>query len=181
MHTSQTAGIFSSCPHCKSARITSQNAHRYVCANCKFEYFHNSAAAVAAIIEFENKVLFTVRANSPAKGLLDLPGGFVDHNESLEQALTREVNEELGITIHHWRYLASAANRYHYKGIDYCTCDCVFYAQLDSQPKLKLQHQEIVQTRWLSTGQIEKQEIAFDSTRQLIEAYVKNGVRYTLN
>ena len=55
--------------------------------------------------------------------MLDLPGGFVDENERLEEALQREVKEELGISIDNWKYLTSQANRYLYKGIAYPTCD----------------------------------------------------------
>ena len=38
-----------------------------------------------------------------------LPGGFVDAGESLEQALVREVNEEIGITLTRFRQIQSVA------------------------------------------------------------------------
>ncbi len=65
----------------------------------------------------------TVRKHSPGQGALDLPGGFADHYESLEQVLTREVNEELIVVVDvsDWRYLFSFANRYPYAGISYYT------------------------------------------------------------
>ena len=45
---------------------------------------------------WQDEVLVAVRARNPGKGLLDLPGGFVDPGESLEVALYRELQEELG-------------------------------------------------------------------------------------
>lgn len=50
------------------------------------------AAAVAGLIFNEKgQLLLTIRAKDPGKGLLDLPGGFVDMGENADQALRREI------------------------------------------------------------------------------------------
>jgi len=82
--------------------------------------------------------------------MLDLPGGFVDKNERLEDALQREVKEELGISIDNWKYLTSQINRYLYKGITYPTCDAIFISYLDEMPRIVKQETEVAGTVWLT-------------------------------
>ena len=82
------------------------------CRQCDFSMYINPSAAVAAFILNENdELLVTVRAKDPAKGTCDLPGGFVDDDESAELALIRELHEELGITVGKAEYLFSLPNQ----------------------------------------------------------------------
>jgi 8-oxo-dGTP diphosphatase len=55
--------------------------------------------AVSAVIFRDGKVLLVRRARSPGRGFYSLPGGRVEHGESLHQALAREVDEETGLRI----------------------------------------------------------------------------------
>jgi len=55
--------------------------------------------AVSAVIFRDGKVLLLKRAKSPGHGFWSLPGGRVEFGESLHTALTREVDEEAGLTI----------------------------------------------------------------------------------
>ena len=45
------------------------------------------AATVALILNGRNELLVCRRAKEPAKGTLDLPGGFIDMTETGEEAL----------------------------------------------------------------------------------------------
>lgn len=70
--------------------------------------------AVSAAIFRDGKVLLVRRARSPAQGFYSLPGGRVEFGESLHQALTREVDEETGLSIEiiglaGWREVLPAA------------------------------------------------------------------------
>lgn len=62
----------------------------------------NRQKAVAGIIWRENKILFVRRNKAPFKDGLHLPGGKVEANETLLQAVQREIKEETGLDIHHW-------------------------------------------------------------------------------
>lgn len=56
--------------------------------------------AVGVILDNEDKVLITRRAaDSHQGGLWEFPGGKVEPGESLRQALSRELWEELGIAV----------------------------------------------------------------------------------
>ena len=63
---------------------------------------------VAAIIERDGKILLTQRpAQSDQAGLWEFAGGKVELDESQQQALVRELNEELGIEATVGEYVAS--------------------------------------------------------------------------
>ena len=54
---------------------------------------------VAAVIEHDQRVL-AARRKEPVDGAVwEFPGGKIEAGESLEQALTREIQEELGVTL----------------------------------------------------------------------------------
>lgn len=56
--------------------------------------------AVAVILDADGRILLSRRAaDSHQGGLWEFPGGKVESGESLSQAMTRELAEELGITI----------------------------------------------------------------------------------
>jgi len=55
--------------------------------------------AVSAAIVRDGKLLVVRRARPPAHGLYTMPGGVVEAGETLEEAVTREVHEETGLTI----------------------------------------------------------------------------------
>ena len=52
--------------------------------------------ADGAIVK-ENKILLIKRKNNPFKNKWALPGGFVEYNEKVEDAVVREVLEETGL------------------------------------------------------------------------------------
>jgi 8-oxo-dGTP diphosphatase len=55
--------------------------------------------AVDAVILFENGIVLVRRDNPPYEGCYALPGGFVELNEKVEDALCREAMEETGLEI----------------------------------------------------------------------------------
>lgn len=119
--------ILTYCPRCGGSHFRSYGIKANKCGDCGFVFYFNSAAAVAAIIkDSRNRVLLTKRAFEPGKGMLDLPGGFVDPLESAEEALKREILEELHLTITTCSYLGSFPNTYLYGGVVYFTCDLVY-------------------------------------------------------
>ncbi|MGL5482936.1 MAG: NUDIX hydrolase, partial [Aeromonas veronii] len=98
--------------------------------------------------------------------LLDLPGGFVDPGESLEGALVRELQEELGLDVsaQPFTYLGSFPNIYPYDGINYHTCDTFFAIRLSEKPVIQ-PADDVAACQWLKISDIPLPRFAFESTR----------------
>lgn len=160
---------FAYCPACRSANIAFEEHKRLVCRDCDFHYYHNVATAVGAIIRCGDEVLFAVRGRAPAEGMLDLPGGFCDPGESLEQALNRELQEELGLQLEgeNLRYLFSFANTYPYRDVVYRTTDVIFEVCLSKKPEIRV-GDDVAAIRWLEPGEIAPEAIAFESIRAAV-------------
>lgn len=125
--TNTNRECFRYCPLCGAETLYPNTHKTFKCGGCGFEFFLNTAAAVGALItDSEGRLLITVRKAEPAKGTWDLPGGFVDVSESAEQALRREVKEELGLDILSADYLYSVPNTYEYGRVTYQTVDLVY-------------------------------------------------------
>ncbi len=60
---------------------------------------HIKASVVACIIDEQERVLLTRRCIHPFCSQWVMPGGKIDHGESILAALHREVEEEVGITV----------------------------------------------------------------------------------
>ncbi|MDD6210464.1 MAG: NUDIX domain-containing protein [Bacteroidales bacterium] len=122
---------FSFCPHCGSKKFEENNFKSKRCLTCGFVYYANASAATACFIRNKkNEILIARRAKDPAKGTLDLPGGFVDMNETAEEAICREIREETSLKITTPRYLFSLPNIYIYSGMEIHTLDMFFEADM---------------------------------------------------
>jgi len=137
-------------------------------------YYQNVAAAVAVIIEKNGEILFTVRNREPKLGMLDLPGGFTDPDESAEETCARELKEELDLDIssEEFKYFKSQPNNYLYKGIPYKTEDLIFTAKFPENAKLTLEESEIESVKWIEKSEINLEEIGFDSLRKAVQEYL---------
>ena len=90
--------------------------------NSKFVMAHSFNAmlevSVAIILDDQRRVLISQRAlHKPHGGYFEFPGGKIEANESPEQALIREMVEELGIDLTNFKYLSSILHDYHDKQV----------------------------------------------------------------
>jgi ADP-ribose pyrophosphatase YjhB (NUDIX family) len=172
------------CPSCASPAIQFDGSHRFSCPACGFVYYHNTAAATGCVIRSKRGILLLVRGKEPAKGKLDLPGGFVDPGEGALEGLCRELREEIGWTPPvdsppdaepAFKLFASFPNVYPYRGIRYNTCDMFFTLDAPelTEQDLRPEAGEIGGLRFVDPRQLRLEDLAFDSTRRAIAAYLR--------
>jgi len=158
---------FNYCPSCGEGDILFDGVKQFNCKECSFTFYHNVAIAVAVILEYDHKILLTRRGEEPGKGKLDLPGGFVDPKESAEEAVKREIREELKIEIGTLEYLGSFPNIYEYKDVIYNVCDLFFYSRIKILPT-DIDRAEIEELILVNPSEIVIDKFAFESTRKCL-------------
>ena len=128
---------------------------------------------MVSIISFENQFLFLRRAKDPSAGKLDMPGGFVDFGETAEEALRRELKEELMIESVELTYFTSEPNDYLYLNVPYQTLDFYFAATIFTKPDT-FDSSEIIEICWRSAGEIVEEEFAFSPMFQVFRQFLKH-------
>jgi mutator protein MutT len=143
------------------------------CANCAFTFFFNPASAAAAFIaRSDGRVLFLRRAQDPAKGRLGLPGGFIDYEETAEEAVRREVREEIGLELLTLSYLCSRPNQYPYREVTYRVLDFFFRAEIHGHAA-PAALDEVESCEWLHPREMDPEDIAFRSVREALKFYLE--------
>ncbi|WP_041468404.1 NUDIX hydrolase [Chloroherpeton thalassium] len=162
--------MFKYCPNCSSETVEFDGLKKYECASCGWTFYRNAATAVMAVLRYQGKILFAIRAKAPALGKLDCPGGFVDPGENAETALARELQEELGLSGLCYEFLGTAINSYEYKNIVYPTCDLIFTAELEKIPH-EIDPSEISGIGLLALEDVQDSELSFPSVQKALQLY----------
>ena len=164
---------FGFCPVCGSSHFAQASPKSKRCGNCGFEYFMNPAAAVVAFItNGRGELLVERRKMEPAKGTLDLPGGFADVLETAEESVAREVMEETGLRVAEARYLFSLPNVYRYSGLDVQTLDMFFDCKVEDCSALKA-GDDAAECFWVALGDIHTEQFGLRSVRQGLYQYLE--------
>jgi 8-oxo-dGTP diphosphatase len=86
------------CLRC-GAPLVLEAGERPHCSRCDFVLYQDPKVAVAAVIATADGILLGKRAIEPGLGKWSFPSGFVDRGEQMEEAVQREVREELGVEL----------------------------------------------------------------------------------
>jgi len=87
------------CSNCGSAEIKykvpkGDNRPRWMCQNCTTIHYSNPNIVAGCLPLWEDKVLLCRRAIKPRKGYWNVPGGYLENGERVEDGASREVWEE---------------------------------------------------------------------------------------
>ena len=113
------------------------------------------------------------RGVEPDYGKLDLPGGFADPGETAEDALKRELFEELGMRVKSLKYACSAPNEYIFSGFSVFTLDLAFHAVPESISNLNPMD-DILDYAFYSKEEIDYDEIPAPSIKKFVIDFFKN-------
>lgn len=126
------------CRRC-GTQLEQKSNHFWKCKNGHSSYLNPSPASGVFFLTDDNEVVVSRRAIDPGKGFLDSIGGFVDNDESAEEAIAREILEESGLTPNDYGELhifCTAPTGYEYEGEIKRVLSTFFWAKLhpDAQP-----------------------------------------------
>ena len=161
---------FKYCPRCGEQQLQPNDAKSFVCLSCGFVYYHGSTAAVAGIIQYEDKIILTHRVNESEKDILALPGGFADYEESLENALIREIQEELNLSITAPIYLCSQGERLLSLDVVYF-CTIAFYIAKVCDITNATARDDIDGFLFIRPSEIDYNKLAFETDRVALDKY----------
>ena len=133
-------------------------------------YINASAAVAAFIVNAKGELLVCKRAKDPEKGTFDLPGGFVDDNETAEQAIIREIKEELDADVIESSYLFSLPNLYEYSGWTIPTLDLFFVCKLKDYSELKA-GDDVESCFFVPVNQINPMQFGLKSIKKGVELF----------
>lgn len=165
---------FAFCPACGSRAFEINNVKSKKCRACGFIYYANPSSATAAfILNEQGQLLVARRAFEPAKDTLDLPGGFVDMDETGEEAMRREIAEETGLVVDRVDYLFSIPNLYLYSGMTIHTLDMFYEVRVaaDAQPQAA---DDAASLQWMDLKEINPLDFGLLSIRQAVTKYMSN-------
>ena len=169
--------LFRFCPKCGSSEFEIHNALSRHCTNCGFTYYQNPRASTAAfILNAKGELLVARRAKDPAKGTLDLPGGFVDNNENAEQGMVREIEEETGLKVEadKVQYMFSIPNIYRYSGMDIHTLDLFFLCRVAEDAEVKAAD-DAAELTWLPLREVYVERFGLRSIREAVHRFLQQN------
>ena len=167
--------LFTHCPECGSDHFEINDEKSKRCTSCGFVYYFNpSSATVAFILNERNELLVCRRAKEPAKGTLDLSGGFVDCCETAEEGVAREVLEETGLQVVHAEYLFSLPNTYLYSGFLVHTLDMFFRCKIAGEGTLS-PHDDVAEAFWMPLNKVNPEDFGLDSIREGVKRFLKRN------
>lgn len=165
------------CSKCGSPLTIQQppddDKERDYCPSCDHYFYQNPSVLVATFLYCGEKLFWAKRGTPPFKSKWAFPAGFLEKNETLQQAAARELFEETLIKIEPKRLIPMSLGSV--LAIDQlyivfrCECDCELEGQLTSETE---------EWGWFSEEEAPWQEMAYPQTepqvRQVYE-WVKSG------
>lgn len=160
------------CIRCGSETEIKYNQRK--CKSCQYRCFINPTPATGAIVLKDNKVMLVKRSREPEKHKLDLPGGFLELDETFEQGIRREVKEELGVNALEVNYFNSTIDKYLFDGVNDHISVVNFIVTLEDNKVVPAD--DIVKAEFFDLDNLPYEEIAFKSiavTLDLLKDRVK--------
>ncbi|MEG2323753.1 MAG: NAD(+) diphosphatase [Anaerovoracaceae bacterium] len=158
------------CGICGKPLDHSKTERALVCKDCNIiKYPKISPVVMAAIVDGE-KLLLTRYADRPYKKFA-LIAGFVEIGESLEEAIQREVMEEVGVKVKDLKYFASQPWGFSDSLIS------GFFMKLDGDSTIHLDYDELAEGVWCERKDLPTGYGDISITAKMIEAFRSGEVK----
>lgn len=155
------------CSKCAKPMKSSDKERMLYCEACGFQAYPTISPCVIVAVHDGDRLLLTKYAGR-AYTRYALVAGFVEIGESLEQAVQREVKEEVGLKVKNLKF---------YKSQPWPFTDTIlagFYAELDGDDAITLQEDELALGVWVNREDIPEDELKISLTGEMMDAF-RNG------
>ena len=157
------------CSRCGSPVKHSDKERMLQCESCGFQKYPTLSPCVIVAVHHGNRLLLTKYAGR-AYTRYALVAGFVEIGESLEQAVCREVKEEVGVSVKNLKF---------YKSQPWPFSDSIlagFFAELDGDDTIILDKEELSSGEWVNREDIPPEELKISLTGEMMEAFRRGTI-----
>lgn len=132
------------CGVCATPMAMAPGERAFACPSCGFTAYPRISPAMMVLIRKGSSVLLARHTNSPYQRFTAL-AGFLEAGESVEEAVHREVYEEVGLRVHNLKYFGSQSWPFPHSLMIAFTAD-----YLDGE--IRVDETEIAEARWFGPG-----------------------------
>lgn len=137
------------------------------CPRCSMVSYPRLSPAVIMSVERGDQILLARSPRFP-KGMYSALAGFVEPGETLEEAVAREVAEEVGVTVGKVRYLASQPWPFPHSLM-------IGFTTVYQGGEIVIDRNELEDARWFSRHDMPTLPSPISISRLLIEDFLKRG------
>jgi len=152
------------CSKCGKPVKRSEKERMLYCETCGHQTYPTISPCVIVAVHDGERLLLTKYAGR-AYSKYALVAGFAEIGESLEQAVKREVKEEVGLNVKNLKF---------YKSQPWPFTDTIlagFYAELDGDDTITLEEDELALGVWMNREDIPPEELKISLTGEMMEAF----------
>lgn len=157
------------CGRCGSPTKNHDAERTKVCTNCGHSSYPRISPCVIVLVTRGDEILLGRSPNWPLNMYSTL-AGFVEPGETVEQAVHREIFEEVGISVKNLEYLASQPWPFPHSLM------IGFHAEFNAG-QIKVDGVEISEAGWFKLDQLPRIPPVGSISRQLIENYIEKMAR----
>jgi len=154
------------CGRCGSETEIRKEERSVVCPICKLVVYPKISPAVIVAITCKDKILLA-KGNNYKGDFYALIAGYVDIGESIEETVTREVKEEIGLDIRNLKYFKSQPWPFS------SSLMLGFTAEADDNQQIMVDEKEIKEAGWFTRGNLPPHASGISISGYLIEAFEK--------
>jgi ADP-ribose pyrophosphatase YjhB (NUDIX family) len=154
------------------ARAVPPDDHRerHVCTKCRFVHYLDPKVACGTIAEQDGKFALIQRNIDPRKGFWSFPCGFMEIDETTEQAAVRETREETGLDVE----LSGLLGTYSYADSFYGGAIVVVVYRARVRGGSLRPDDDVCDARMIAPGEIPWDALAFQSSHAALRDWLRH-------
>jgi len=160
------------CPNCgghlSERLLETEDRPRLVCNQCQRILYLNPKVVAGVIIDRGGRLLLLRRAIEPRRGTWTFPAGYMEIDETAEQAAIRETEEEVGLKVKAGP-LVGVYSRPAPEGPGVLI---VVFQGRQPRGRVKIGH-EVLETRWFDLDDIPWDELSFPTTHAALRDWLR--------